>query len=503
MPKKKRKPVKKKTFHATTSASGSRNHFWRNFFLCVLAFLVVWFILSPYSDFNPSWQEPPQLVSANGKLDVSLTAQETQLVIDGKRGKVPVYNESYPGPVLDVKAGDTVTLHLTNNLDQPTNLHFQGGHISPRADSDNTLLTIQPGETFDYTYHIPANHASGLFWYHPVIPPYSDQQVAGGMAGAIIVRGDLDELPGIKNVPERLLVLTTQPGADKNNPVRLVNGEEMPALYIRPGELQRWRILNASADDYYNFSLPGQKLRLISRDGNPLDQVIEEDSEVLAPGDRIEILVKGGLWGTSDVDSLPFVQGFAHYEQNTFMHLVVAGFPVWPKEFPTQLISYDDLRDAKINNRRTFTFTINEDTDKPEFLINGAAFNPQTVSQVMILGTTEEWHLVNTSRAVIPIHIGVNPFQVISINGKAVDRHGYDDTFALPAHSTVVVRIPFKDFDGKFFLQSSALSYADQGMMELLEVIKPGYSLTSDNGAADHEKLEEVMQAAADAAKKE
>ncbi|HSA84516.1 MAG TPA: multicopper oxidase family protein [Patescibacteria group bacterium] len=487
MPVKKRKPVKKKTFHAKGRSSGKQGHFLRNVSFAFLIVALGFFILSPASDFNPSWGEPERFVSEKGRLDASLIAQEVEEVIGGKRVTARVYNDNYVAPVLDVQAGDMLRINLTNNLNEPTNLHFHGGHVSPRNNSDNTLLTIAPGETFVYEYEIPGNHPSGLFWYHPLLASVSEQQIQGGMAGAIIVRGDLDKLPGIKDLSEKLLVLTTQDGEDHNTPVRLVNGRETPPLYIRPGEIQRWRIVNASSEDFFNIALPEQKLRIISRDGRPLDQVIESDSEVMAPGDRIEILVRGGLWGTYDVESLPFNQGFIRYEKSTIMHLVVAGFPVWPKELPTQLIASEDLRDARVNNQRTLTFSLTDDEEDPAFLLDGKAFNPRSTSQVMILGTTEEWSLVNDSREVLPFHTALNPFQVISINGEAVEFHGYEDTIALPAKSTVVMRTQYKDFDGKFFLYGGLFYHTDQGMMQLGEVIKPGYGLAVDNGLPEKE----------------
>jgi hypothetical protein len=173
--------------------------------------------------------------------------------------------------------------------------------------------------------------------------------------------------------------------------------------------------------------------------------------------------------------------------------MVVAGFPVWPKEFPSKLIPYEDLRDARVNNHRTLTFSIGGDDDNPEFLLDNKEFNPNTVNQVMILGTTEEWKLVNESKEAHPFHIHINPFQVISINGEAVNRHGYDDTFSIPPKSTVIIRTQYKDFDGKYVLHCHILFHEDHGMMQVVEVIKPGYGLSANNGMPDREGLMDMM----------
>ena len=463
--------------------------YYKRFFIALGAFLLAFFIFSPAANFNPSWHEPPRFVSKNGLLDVSLQAKTTEVVIGGKKVTSDVYNEIYPGPVFELKGGDTLKVHLDNQLTQSTNLHFHGSHVSPKGNSDNVLLNIKPGENFDYEYHLPSNHPPGLYWYHPHYHPDVENQVMGGMAGAIIVRGNIDNLPGIKGVPERLLLLSTQDGDDANSPKRLVNGQVMPALYLRPGEMQRWRIANISADDFYNFALPGQKLHIISRDGNTLSHVQAVDSEVMAPGDRIEILVQGGLWGTYDVQSLPFNEGFAHYTKDTFMHMVVAGMPMLSKELPKQLIPYDNFKESHIDNTRILTFSMSGTDDNPTFLLDGKQYNPDVIDQVMTLGTTEEWKLVNKSREVHPFHIHINPFQVISINGVPVDRPGLDDTFPIPARSTVIIRTKYKDFDGKYVLHCHILYHEDHGMMQVVEVVKPGFGQAPDNGMPDREGM--------------
>ncbi len=329
MPTKKLKPKKGKIFS-------------RNYILVLIGVFIIWFLLSPYADFNPKWQQPNVLKSKNGVLDVTLDAAKSKVVIGGKEQESTVYNGKYINDTWEVKGGDTIHVHLKNDLTDPTNLHFHGSHVSPKGNSDNVLLNIKPGETFDYTYNLPVNHPPGLYWYHPHLHRYTDNQVMGGMVGAIKVKGNVDELPGIKNIPERLLVLTTQDIG--NNVDRLVNNQVNPTLYVRPFETVRLEILNASADDFYYFAIPGQKLNIISRDGNTLSQIDSVDSEVMAPGDRIQILFKAGSWADYDVKSLTYNAGSFTYPEASFMKIKVAGIPVFPKTLPTKLLPFTDLR---------------------------------------------------------------------------------------------------------------------------------------------------------------
>lgn len=455
-----------------------------------LAFLAVYFSLQYFTKSSPKWIEPETRVSKNGVLDVTLDAKKSIVSIgDAEATASMVYNQKYIGDTWEVRGGDTIKVHLENNLDQPTNLHFHGSHVSPKGNSDNVLLRINPGENFDYEFKLPENHPPGLYWYHPHMHEFTDSQVNSGMAGAIIVRGDVDELPELQGLTERKLILTTNDPDNSNAVVRLVNNQSNPTLYVRPFETVRFEIFNMASDDFYNLAIPGTKLNVISRDGNMMSEVDQVDSELLAPGDRVQILFKAGWSGEFDVKSLIYNTGFFTFPEDTFMKIKVAGLPVIPRDLPTRLVPYDDFRNAKIDKVRTLTFSEGGTSANTTFLLDGKQFNPNVVSQVMELGATEEWHLVNKSGETHPFHIHVNPYQVISVNGIEVDRKGYDDTFPVPAESTVVIRTKYRDFDGKYVLHCHILFHEDHGMMQVVEVVRKGMGTALDNGLPEREKM--------------
>lgn len=484
---------KRKSSKKPSSKSESLVFHKSSFFIALGAIILV-VLLSRFLKPNPSWIEPEKLVSKNGILDVTLNAKNSPVSIGGNEATGSmVYNGQYLGDTWVVKGGDKIKVHLKNDLDQPTNLHFHGSHVSPKGNSDNVLLAINPGESFDYEYNLPENHPPGLYWYHPHMHTYTDDQVNGGMAGAIIVRGDADELPALKGLEERQLVLTTNDPTTSNAVVRLVNNQSNPTLYVRPFETVRLEIFNAASDDFYNLAIPGTKLHVISRDGNMMSEVDDVDSELMAPGDRVQILFKAGWSGEFDVKSLVYNTGFFTFPEDTFMKIKVAGMPVVPRALPTVLKAYDDFRNAKIDKIRTLTFSESGTSQNTTFLLDGKQFNPNVVSQVMELGATEEWHLVNKSGETHPFHIHINPFQVISVNGIDVDRKGYDDTFPVPANSTVIIRTKYTDFDGKYVLHCHILFHEDHGMMQVVEVVKPGASITPHNGLPAREGMNKMI----------
>jgi len=129
------------------------------------------------------------------------------------RVKLRTYNGCSQGPVVNVRPGNKLKVDLRNTLPatEPTfdcpdddgltehhrphcfntvNLHTHGLHVSPSGKSDNVLISIHPGQRFQYEYDIPRNHPAGTHWYHAHRHGATAIQVASGGAGVLIVRGD-------------------------------------------------------------------------------------------------------------------------------------------------------------------------------------------------------------------------------------------------------------------------------------------------------------------------
>lgn len=87
----------------------------------------------------------------------------------------------------------------------------------------------------------------------------------------------------------------------------------------------------------------------------------------------------------------------------------------------------------------------------------------------MLLGSSEEWEFVNLIYE--PLHIHVNPFQVVSVNGAPSDELHYRDTAQLPPFGTLTIRHQFLDFTGLFVWHCHILFHEDNGMMQLVQVV--------------------------------
>jgi FtsP/CotA-like multicopper oxidase with cupredoxin domain len=167
---------------------------------------------------------PRTLRSHRRKLAVKLVCRPGVVDMGApKPVRTYTYDGIVPGYTWEVRAGDLLTVNLRNHLpkvppqpamtmDRPhewttTNLHTHGLHVSPSGNADNIFLAIPPGDRQHYEIPIPEDHPAGIFWYHPHHHGAVCQQVRAGMAGLIIVRGDLDEVPEVKAAKERILVL--------------------------------------------------------------------------------------------------------------------------------------------------------------------------------------------------------------------------------------------------------------------------------------------------------
>jgi FtsP/CotA-like multicopper oxidase with cupredoxin domain len=59
--------------------------------------------------------------------------------------------------------------------------------VSPDGHGDNPFVTIEPGDSIDYTIAVPADHSAGTYWYHPHHHGMVADQIFGGLAGALLV----------------------------------------------------------------------------------------------------------------------------------------------------------------------------------------------------------------------------------------------------------------------------------------------------------------------------
>ncbi len=322
------------------------------------------------------------------------------------------------GPVTDAHVHDAPFGFYT------TNLHVHGLHVDPLE--DNVYIELQPAlngvsacaptranpvwvcngsYTYSYNFGRTPNNGrtqipAGTYWYHPHKHGSVGVQVANGMAGAFIVQGDLDAIHGVAGLTETVmvaqLVAYTIPTGSSSQPATVdpsiyygisqptppvntrmsINGQINPTIAMQYGEIQRWRFINATADQFFYLNVTGPsgttepvpELYAIAVDGVPLTNsaqgitvpfklgtplfqfpmgtaftfanAVMNEIAVLAPAQRLDLLVRvpatpGGGTRTYQLQTVSFPppsSGTASTQ--TIATIEVAGAKTTPDQLP-------------------------------------------------------------------------------------------------------------------------------------------------------------------------
>ena len=448
------------------------------------------------------FQPLSRFTSVAGHLTLSLTAQsDTDITVGGQFAARMTYSGQSPGPVIEARAGDTVRLTLTNQLPESTNLHYHGLHISPEV--DNVFREVASGESYTYEFQIPSNHPAVTGWYHPHYHLKVASQVFNGLAGPIIVRGELDDIPEIQQAQEVVLVLqdftTDFPGDEalptiakrwgREGSMLLVNGQQNPTIDLPHNGLLRLRLINASASRIYKLQLSEHPWFLIATDRGAIAVPKELDTLTLSPGERAELLVPGDREpGDYKILSLPYDRGVAEMTQamgdrvEQMPGIVAAAQTTLatlryaksdrtsPLPLPTALLPVDPLPEPTITREFVLNHGLDSTASSTGFIINGQSFVMDRVNTQVQLNTTEDWLIINKASMDHPFHLHTNRFQVIERNGQPVLDRAWKDVVNVGGYQSVKIRVRFEDFTGRTVYHCHILDHEDQGMMGIVEI---------------------------------
>ena len=347
----------------------------------------------------------------------SLPVQYATLSFGGVTTRTRTYAGTIPGPTLTAMPGQPLTINVNNQLppnppatpapgidplDNPhafnsTNLHVHGLQVVPHifdpigtTNPGASIIAIAPGSSLQYPFVLPNDHPSGLYWYHPHAHGSTDTQVSGGMAGLIIVKGPIDQVPEIAAARDIAIAVQTlnlnldpstgmytdeylayQPSTTggysprSSNIFVLVNGQLVargsnfaqgqfnntppspapvwtasnpPQIQMAPGEVVRLRILNGSNSLLLPLQLQGFAVYVIGVDGVNLiaPYLVPTGGNIpTGSGNRVELLVQApptaGIYTLTSLatGSLPGTDVSTHaWPQFNLMSFVVAGQPV-------------------------------------------------------------------------------------------------------------------------------------------------------------------------------
>lgn len=417
-------------------------------------------------------------------VEITLGAQVTSLpVVAGSPTQVWTYNGHLPGPLIRAHVGDRLIVHFSNALPQPTTVHWHGVQVPIEMDGVPGISQeeVKPGGTFTYDFVVPD---AGLFWYHPHV--MSAAQVGFGLYGAILVEERESTVPDADQLVMVLSDIAIDDGklqpADSGGVLGdllgregnhiLVNGREQPTLVFREGALQRWRIVNTAKSRYFDLVLgAAQPFMVIGVDGGLLETSVERDHLVLAPGERLDVLVAPRSEPGSPVmlRAVPFNRGFGSVEFRTveeLMTLQAAPLPALPAtKLPqvTRSIAPMDAKDAKPVN---LELVLN--SRQGQFGIEGGPFWKGTSVRAE-LGEKQLWTITNKATWAHPIHLHGYFFQQVDEKGIPVHPIAWKDTINVPADTTVRFLVRF-DRPGSWMYHCHILDHAEAGLMSTVDV---------------------------------
>jgi len=256
--------------------------------------------------------------------EYNLTIDKQMVNITGKPVKGMAINGSVPGPTLNFTEGEYAKIHVINNMDVETSVHWHGLLLPNFYDGVPYLNTppIEPGETFTYEF---ALKQSGTYWYHS----HTMLQEQVGVYGSIVIKPkekqfDYDhdlvlvlsdwtndkpmnilrnlkrgnEWFGIKKgtaTPLNRVIAKGALGAQFNfwkqrmesadiadvyYPAFLTNGQQSNEYpEFKTGEKVRVRMINAAASTYFWLTFGGETPLLVANDG--LDVVPVQKDKLL------------------------------------------------------------------------------------------------------------------------------------------------------------------------------------------------------------------------------
>ncbi len=453
---------------------------------------------------------PGLLAAKTGDGFIDLRASKTPRKLAGEKHPASdlwLYNGSSPGPEIRVIQGETVRVRFTNELDDPTSIHWHGIRIANAMDgvSGLTQEVVKPGETFEYIFEVPD---AGTFWYHAHNKSW--EQVARGLYGSLIVdepsplvdrRNDLTLVIDDWRLDNDGTFHSASLGGlgDWSHAGRLgnwltVNGVSQPTFKLTKGETYRIRLINAANARILQIDPSAIGAKVIGYDGFLFDGPRDTNGKVLAvtPAQRVDLLLTPD---DASIRKLNDVGDFALQELSGQEALSMALFEFIEPEIEVRkntslllhqnAITKPDLASAKkvslvmeggamgrmgrmMHQGRMMERSDIERT-RQMWAFNGVAnlgdeplFRTK-VGETIMLSTNNQTGWPHG------IHLHGHHFQIIEHNGKALEHTDWRDTFTINRDETVKIAF-VADNPGKWLLHCHMLEHAAAGMNTWFEV---------------------------------
>ncbi|XP_030511780.1 putative laccase-9 [Rhodamnia argentea] len=223
-------------------------------------------------------------------------------------------NGSFPGPVIRVRKGDLVFVHVHNQGDYGVTLHWHGVKQPRNPWSDGpeyiTQCPIQPQTNF--TYEVNFTEEEGTLWWHA----HSDWTRATVHGAIVILPSEGSSFPFPEPDEEDIIVLGSWYDEEKLNEVLnedLAAGSDVPRatgytingqfgdfvpcskestyhLFVDYGKTYLLRIVNAAVSADHFFSIAKHNMTVVGMDGAYTKPVVTSYITI-SPGQTMDVLL--------------------------------------------------------------------------------------------------------------------------------------------------------------------------------------------------------------------
>jgi FtsP/CotA-like multicopper oxidase with cupredoxin domain len=449
------------------------------------------------------FKNPTEVPSTSNSNPLNLTIGYTQVNYNGGTVILRTYNGQLVGPTVHVKPQATLFVNLDNKLatkDQyaVSNLHTHGLHVSPDGNQDNIFLTVPANSKQAYAIQVPSDQRRGTQWYHPHVHGNTSFQVSQGMEGALIVDDDPAQLPPSLKVKENVMVVQYLPiqattdtvdekidvpkirseASGKGKSVTLINGQVVPKITMNQGEVQRWRLVNATPFRTLNLKLGGLALNEIAVDGmylGTVDTWPAGKALTLQPGNRSDVLVKAP--DDCSNNKCPTVN-LTNGDKETIatVEFVASGKPMpLPTSAEMQALkTWKNIDTSAVTLSEPAQFQEEGCNEANTMCINGITFNADQTTKLP-LNKTQLWNLWTIDNDHV-FHIHVNPFQTTRTGPNGAQEIVWMDTMLVPQGSSkdnpVKAWTTYENIPGKAVFHCHILPHEDLGMMHAIQIEK-------------------------------
>jgi len=267
-----------------------------------------------------------------------------QVNFTGKERTATTVNGLLPGPIIKLKEGETVSIRVTNRLDEMCTIHWHGIILDSEMDGvpGISFPGIAPGETFTHRFTVVQH---GTYWYHAhtlaeqtgvygalVIEPhdaadmlkvdrdypvilsdwtdenpvdvfmnlkkmggyYNYQQLTAADFVNDVSRLGLGEAFSNRHVWNKTrMSLTDFSDVSAATYTYLMNGQNPTGNWhgiAKAGERVRLRFVGAATATFFDVRIPGLKLTVISTDGQTVEPVVVDELRI-GSGETYDVIV--------------------------------------------------------------------------------------------------------------------------------------------------------------------------------------------------------------------